>query len=82
MQELITTLLPWLLSAGGMLTMWLSGNKSLWAWRISLCNQVLWFTWIYLTANYGFIPVTVMVIFIASRNLRKWKKEGLSNATT
>jgi len=35
-----------------------------------------------LTANYGFIPVTVMVVFIASRNLRKWKKEELSNATT
>ena len=66
------TALPWLMSAMTIATMWLAGNRSPWAWRLSLVNQVAWSVWIVSTATWGLVPLNVAMYVVAARNLWKW----------
>lgn len=74
MTETLTIYLPWILSA---LTIWmtvLAGNRHRWAWAIGLLNQALWLIWICITANWGLLPMNLVLWGIYLRNHMKWGK--------
>jgi hypothetical protein len=66
-------LLPWVLSAVTVSVMWMAGNKTPWAWRLSLLNQCLWLWWIVLAQAWGLLPMNLAMFAVAARNLRKWR---------
>ena len=65
--------LPWLMSAVTIAAMWLAGNKSVWAWRLSLANQALWLAWILWSHTYGLLPLTAAMVVVDVRNLNRWR---------
>lgn len=56
--------------------MWLAGNKSVWGWRLSLLNQGVWGTWIVATHTWGFLPMTLAMVFVSTRNMIAWGRKG------
>ena len=73
MKHLITTYLPYLLSAITAYTMLLAGNKKAGAWLVGLLNQALWLTWIIVSGTWGLLPMTGVMIVVYIRNYVKWK---------
>lgn len=75
--------MTWVLSAITITIIWLAGNNSVWAWRISLVNQCLWLAWIVHSKNWGLLPMNVAMFVVAGRklrarrrrNLRRWRAE-------
>lgn len=70
-----TVVLPWLLSA---ITIWMNvaaGNRRPGAWAIGLVGQLGWLVWIYLTANWGFLPMNFALWIVYGRNHLKWQRE-------
>lgn len=76
MRELIQIYLPWLLSGLSMAHFILVGNLWRWSWVFGLCCQVLWLTWIICTGPkaLGFLPLTLALFVIYTRNHFKWAK--------
>lgn len=75
MTALIIKYLPWFLSG---ITIWmniLAGNLHKSAWLIGLIGQILWFIWIVISENWGFIPLNLTLWWIYFRNHRKWNKD-------
>jgi len=70
----IETHLPWLLSVITLTQLWITGNMHRHAWTLGLANQALWFTWIFYTKNWGFLPMNIGLCFVMFRNHRKWKQ--------
>ena len=69
---IVTTYLPWLLSA---ITIWMTvmaGNKHPSAWLIGLVAQAGWLLWIVVSANWGFLPMNIALWIVYWRNNRKW----------
>lgn len=73
MTHIITKYLPYLLSAITAYTMLLAGNKKSGAWLVGLLNQALWLTWIIVSATWGLLPMTAVMIIVYVRNYFKWK---------
>lgn len=74
MRELITTYLPWLLSA---ITIWfnlMAGNKHAGAWALALVGQAGWLAWIIVTKNWGFLPMNLALWIVYGRNHLKWNE--------
>lgn len=69
----IKAVLPWVMSIGTILTLYLAGEKKCIAWLIGLLNQVLWFVYIYMTGSYGLSPMAGVITVIYARNLWRWK---------
>ena len=74
----LATILPWVLSANTIVTMFWVGNKDWRGWALGLGAQVLWFYWIYLVAAWGLLPGAIALTFVYARNLRKWLREHSS----
>lgn len=74
----MTIALPYVMSAVTLTAIWAAGNKHPWAWLLSLGNQALWGTWIYLTwpQSQGLLPMTICLSVMYARNFRKWKRDG------
>jgi hypothetical protein len=62
-------------SASTIASTWLYGNKMLWGPRLALLSQVFWWTIMVVYGLWGLLPVNAMMVFIHTRNLRKWKNE-------
>lgn len=71
---MIWVILPWIVSLVTITSMWLAGNKSPWAWKLGLMNQVLWLILIIHLKSWGLLLLTFALIFIYSRNFIKWSK--------
>jgi hypothetical protein len=72
--KVVTTYLPWLLSA---ITIWmtlLAGNQHPKAWLVGLANQALWLVWILATGTWGLIPLNVALWVVYGRNHWMWNK--------
>ncbi|MBR0848452.1 hypothetical protein JQ543_11935 [Bradyrhizobium diazoefficiens] len=69
------TYMPWGMSLMTMYGYWVIGNKSWWSWYVPLFTQALWFIWIAISGNFGFLPAAVFLTAIATRNLFKWRRE-------
>ena len=70
---MITTYLPWLLSAITIYTMFLAGDRNKNTWLIGLFNQALWLTWIIASASWGLIPMNIALWIVYARNHMKWR---------
>ncbi len=75
MKQLIISYLPYLLSAITIYSVFLQGNLNKLSWLISLVNQGLWFTWIIVSEQYGFVPMNMALTILFFINYFKWKKK-------
>ena len=73
---MIWTILPWIVSAITLTTMWMAGNKSPKAWLLGLFNQILWAAIISHSELWGLLPTTLGMCFIYIRNFYKWHKDA------
>ena len=71
---MISTYLPWLLSAITIYTMWQAGNKNRFTWLIGGLNQFLWFAWIVSISAWGLLPMNLAMVVIYARNHFKWNR--------
>lgn len=65
----------WVLTAVGLTTFYLAGNKVWWTWYVGLLGQVLWFVYAITTSQLGFIVGSVAYTFVYATNAFKWSKE-------
>lgn len=72
-------LLPLLLSILTIIGMWLIGNKNRLGWVVGLINQGLWITFAIVFQAWGLLPLTLVLIFVYTRNLYKWKELEVSD---
>lgn len=76
MVDTIWFILPWIMSCFTIWSMWLAGSKRTHAWTIGLLNQTLWLAFNIHYEVWGFMPTTVFLVFVYTRNLLKWKREN------
>lgn len=62
----------WILTAVGILGIWLAGRKSWVGWAVGLGAQVLWVAYAITTAQWGFIASAFAYGSIYARNWWKW----------
>jgi hypothetical protein len=67
---------PWILSCLGILMTYMAGNKHKWAWAIGIASQILWFAYVTYTKQWGFLPMSITLFVIYTRNHFKWIKES------
>lgn len=70
----MSTILPWILSAITITSMWLAGSRWRYTWLLTLGNQALWLTWIVVIQAWGLLPMNFAMIVVSIRNHRKWSK--------
>jgi hypothetical protein len=75
MKHTVIEYLPYLMSFLSYLMMHLVGNKNTLGWVLGLMNQSLWFTWVIVSEQWGFLPMVLMFTFAYIRNYLKWKKD-------
>ena len=76
-RQALVTYMPVAMSLLTILGYWVIGSKNWKSWYVPLVTQVLWFIWIGLSENWGFLPAAVFLTAIAIRNLFKWRREAL-----
>lgn len=64
--------MSWLLSAVGMLALWLLGRRSKTGFLVGLLSDVLWAVYSVQTAQWGFLPACAVYAVIHIHNYRKW----------
>lgn len=69
----MTDILPWILSAITIYTMFLANEKSKNTWIVGLINQALWLIWIILISAWGLLPMNIALWVIYTRNHIKWR---------
>ena len=68
----MTELWSWILTAFGIVGLYLAGSKNAYGWIIGLCAQILWLTYAIFTQQYGFIVSAFAYGFVYFRNFHKW----------
>lgn len=63
-----------LLSAAGLVSLYLAGLKNLWAWVVGIGTQLLWATYAITTAQYGFLLSAVAFTAMYVRNWWLWRR--------
>lgn len=66
--------LPWILSALTIYTMFLAGDKKQGAWIVGLINQLLWLVFIIAIGAWGLLPMNLALWFVYTRNYIKWQE--------
>lgn len=54
-------------------SIYLAGSRSIFAWILSLFNQALWSIWIFSSPNTEFIPMNLALWVVYLRNYVRWK---------
>jgi hypothetical protein len=65
----------WLLTAVGLLGLWVVGSGKSWGWLINLGTEPLWAIYAITTHQYGFLFSAVAYGYIYFRNYIKSKKQ-------
>ena len=63
------------LSAIGVLGIYLAGSKNIYGWVLGFSAQVLWIVFAVTTEQYGFILSALAYGWVYGRNYLKWKRE-------
>jgi hypothetical protein len=79
-RQALVAYMPWGMSLMTIYGYWVIGNKNWRSWYVPLATQVLWFIWIGLSGNWGFLPAAFFLTAIAIRNLLKWRREAVQAA--
>lgn len=74
--------MPWVMSVTTLATNWLAGNKWLHTYKIGMANQAIWFAWVFMSHNYGFLPLNLFLTFIYYRNDRRWAHDARARGVT
>ena len=61
------------LTACGLVGVYLAGRRNRWGWALGLATQVLWLAYAVLTAQWGFIASACLFAVIYARNFMAWK---------
>jgi hypothetical protein len=69
----IIDILPWIISVVTGLATYLQGNKHKHGWLLAIGSQFLWAIWIIVSANYGFLPLHILLWFLYIRNHYRWQ---------
>ena len=72
MQQVIVENLPWLLSGLSLIMMIGAGNNWRRTWVFGIGLQFLWLLWIYCAKAWGFLPLTLSLFIVYTRNHMKW----------
>lgn len=64
-----------ILTAIGILGLWLTTRKSRWGFAIGVLAQVLWFSYAMVTRQYGFVLSASLFGVLYGRGWWKWSKE-------
>lgn len=64
-----------LLTAVGILGLWLAGSRRRIGWAIGVAAQVLWISYAVATSQWGFILSAVAYGTVYARNMLKWRRE-------
>lgn len=67
----------YLLTAVGVLGIWLAGRKSSAGWAVGLGAQTLWITYAVATQQWGFILSAVVYGTVYAKNFITWRKAEL-----
>lgn len=70
--ELMTDYLPWLLSAGTCLNIWLLGRKNRSGFLVGLAAQPVWLVFDYAVGAYGLMPLAGVLGWLYISGWRKW----------
>lgn len=70
----LVKVLPWILSFNTIAVQYLAGNNYRYTWTFALCNQVLWFAWVFGSESWGFLPMNIALTLMFIRNNQKWLK--------
>lgn len=65
----------YLITAVGLFGFYLAGKKVWWCWYVNIINQVLWFTYGWVTDQWGFVLGTFFYTFVFVKNAISWTKE-------
>lgn len=66
---MIADVLPWVLSALLICSMWLAGGSDRRGWWIASGSQLLWMWWIVEVEAWGLIPGTLVLTAVYVRNV-------------
>jgi hypothetical protein len=72
----------YLLTAVGILGLWLAGKKSSGGWAIGLGAQTLWIAYAVATEQWGFIVSAFAYGFVYAKNFRAWRRDELIKEQT
>ena len=64
----------WLLTAVGLLGLWLAGSHKRLGWAIGVGAQALWIGYALHTQQYGFIVSACAYAFVYARNYQAWAR--------
>jgi len=65
----------YLLTAVGVLGLYLAGRRYWWAWLVGLVAQVLWVAYAVATEQWGFIVSAFAYGWVYARNAWRWKSD-------
>jgi hypothetical protein len=74
---LVSAYWSYVLTAVGILGLYLAGRKLWWAWLIGLGAQSLWVAYAVVTKQWGFIVSALAYGWVYARNALRWRAEGL-----
>lgn len=63
----------WLLTAMGILGLWLAGSNNKKGWMIGLFAQILWISYALVSKQYGFLASAFAYGTVYFRNFKRWK---------
>jgi hypothetical protein len=66
----------WVLTAVGVLGLYLAGRKRWEGWLVGLSAQALWLAYAVSTRQYGFIVSAFAYGWVYGKNLRAWRREA------
>lgn len=70
-----------LLSAVGILGLYIAGRGSYWGWAIGLAAQALWLTYSISTQQWGFLASVLGYGSVYARNIYRWRKKQTTAPT-
>ena len=69
---MIVTYLPWLLSAGTVLNIWLLANKRREGFLVGLAAQPVWLVLDWQVEAYGLMPLALVLGYLYIKGWRNW----------
>lgn len=66
----------WILTAVGVLGLYLAGRGSMWGWAVGLGAQGLWIAYALSTEQHGFLVSAGAYSWVYLKNFRAWKKKA------
>lgn len=65
----------WVLSIVGVSGFYFAGKKIWWAWYINVACQILWFTYAFVSHQWGFILGSAVYSWVFIKNSIEWTRE-------